>query len=135
MWNLNASFRLAPAEDELNPERFDLINSRFLADGIDETRWPALIAEFKALLKPSGWLQLVEVDWTFQSDNGTRLPRLEAWWEHYSRALRRMQKKPTVARQLHSMLRNAGFQGTREQVYNVPIGNWPPGKQVITADK
>lgn len=127
-WNLNASFRLLPDEDELmKRETFRLINSRFLSDGITNTRWPALMKEYLDLLEPGGWLQMVEVDWSFQSSRGVDLPNLRAWWDEYSGALRQMRKDPIIARHLCELMGYAGFEEVRGNVINVPIGGWQQG--------
>lgn len=120
-WNLNAPFGRAPWKT------FHLINSRFLSDGIDRSRWPVLMTEYWSLLSPGGWVQMVEVDWSFQSDNGTRLPNLEAWWNAYREALQQMGKDPIIARNLCHRLRNAGFERVTGNQISVPIGGWQRG--------
>lgn len=126
---MNARFRSAPERDMLKMDTFDLINSRFLSDGIDSERWPDLISEYRALLKPGGWLQMVEVNWCFQSDNGARLPHLEAWWNNYSMALRRMNRNPTVAGHLFRLMAEAGFVHieTKDEDNRIPVGDWMAG--------
>ncbi|KAK0333797.1 hypothetical protein LTR94_019336 [Friedmanniomyces endolithicus] len=73
-WNLNAPFRTDTSTSRLRREQFDLINSRFLAEGINTNRWRSYIRELKELLKPGGWLQMVELELVFQSDNGRLAP-------------------------------------------------------------
>lgn len=123
-WNLNASFQLPPIGGQLMRETFHLINSRFLSDGIDAIRWPGLMREYLELLKPGGWVQMVEVDWSFQSDSGVDLPNLEEWWNTYSRALHRMGKDPVVARSLRQRLSGAGFVRVDGSFRQVPVGGW-----------
>lgn len=106
-WNLNASFRTSRDED-LRPETFHLINSRVLTDGINANRWPDYVKELKSLLKPGGWLQMVEVHCLFQSDNGQDRPFLERWWQYYQDTMTRMGKNPRVAMLLGDLMRNAG---------------------------
>ncbi|KAM0714902.1 hypothetical protein Q7P37_009367 [Cladosporium fusiforme] len=122
-WNLNAPFARHP---ELGRGTFHLINSRFLADGIDKNRWEPLVREYMEMLAPEGWLQMVEFDWVFQSDRGQNLPNLERWWNMYSGALRSMRKEkdPVVARKLHQLMANAGFDTIKEERKRVPVGDW-----------
>lgn len=118
----------------LKMDTFDLINSRFLSDGIDSERWPELVNEYRALLKPGGWLQMVEVNWCFQSDNGSRLPHLEAWWNNYSTAMRRMNRDPTVAGHLVRLMGEAGFVHieTKDEDNRIPVGEWMAGILPLT---
>lgn len=61
----------APFREErtgcLRPEKFHLVNSRLLIDGINTNRWAAFVKDLKAVLCPGGWLQMVEVHPLFQS--------------------------------------------------------------------
>ena len=128
-WNLNARFRDDRSEDRLRPETFDLINSRLLAEGINADRWPSYIRELKQMLKPGGWLQMVEMDLLFQSSSG-RLrddSHLSRWWQWYSHLLPRMGKNPRIGRELDRLLREEGFENVRYLVLDLPIGDWKEG--------
>lgn len=128
-WNLNASFRDDRSEDRLRPESFDLINSRYLAEGINTDRWPSYVRELRHLLKPGGWLQMVEIQFPFQSASGL-LPDescLTQWWQWYSWALHRMGKNVRIGRELGQLLTAQGFQHVRPVSRDVPIGDWDPG--------
>jgi hypothetical protein len=119
-WNLNEPLY----EARLEREQFNLINSRFLADGINEDRWCSLVRDCWWLLVPGGWLQMVEPVWAFQSYLGQDLPCLEAWWNHYAEALRLMQKNARVGRDLLQHMRNAEFQSIWSEARNVPASGW-----------
>lgn len=131
-WNLNE-----PLYDSgLEREEFDLINSRFLADGINTKRWPVLIKDCLQLLVPGGWLQMVEPVWAFQSDIGQDLPCLETWWNHYADALRMMEKNARVGRELSVHMGKAHIRGVRmgeanfqniwSDAQNIPAAGWNP---------
>lgn len=128
-WNLNAPFRDAP-HPELKRDMYHLINSRFLADGIEEGRWAGLITEYMGLLAPGGWLQMVEFEWVFQSSRGRDLPHLEKWWNMYSGALRgmRRRKDPVIVRRLYHLMYTAGFERMAEERIDIPIGKWANGE-------
>jgi hypothetical protein len=121
-WNLNASFKNSPLEDEA----LDLINSRFLTDGINGSRWELMIQEYKELLKPRGWLQMAETRWVFLSQSGRDLPHLDAWSNAYADALRRMQKNPEITRDLERLVRWAGFEEVESQVHILPVQDFMP---------
>jgi hypothetical protein len=126
-WNLNARFRDAPSEHELKPEGFDLINSRFLADGINKERWEPLVREYKALLRPGGWLQMAEAQWLFGSRSGQALPALTIWSETYYNGLTRMRKAPDIAGRLEQIVRFAGFQQVSAITHDIQVESWRPG--------
>lgn len=123
-WNLNASLR----GSGLRRQSFDLINSRFLAEGIDRQRWSSYIAELRALLKPGGWLQMVEAHLIFQSDTGRPKPNLEAWWTYYKRAMESINRDPGIAPHLQRSMAGAGFANVVQKAFDVPIGGWKPGE-------
>ena len=128
-WNLNASFREDRSEDRLRPESFDLINSRYLAEGINADRWSSYIRELRLLLRPGGWLQMVEILFPFQSYSGL-LPDnswLTRWWQWYSHALGRMNKNVRIGRELGQVLTNQGFRHVRPVSKNLPVGDWDRG--------
>jgi hypothetical protein len=122
-WNLNERFH----GSGLHQEEFNLINSRFLADGVDGERWPSLVRDCFNLLVPGGWLQMVEPVWAFQSDLGQDLPCLEAWWNHYAEALRLMLKNARVGRDLFEHMRVAGFRSITPETHDVPAAGWKDG--------
>ncbi|KAK4959905.1 hypothetical protein LTR10_002793 [Elasticomyces elasticus] len=128
-WNLNAPFNQDRDEDHLRREEFNLVNSRFLAEGIDTNRWQPYIRELKELLEPGGWIQLVELDLRFQSDNGRLDPNdgapLVVWNDWYRQTMVHRNKDPRVGQRLHQYLQVAGFQqiyGGRPQ--RLEIGSW-----------
>jgi SAM-dependent methyltransferase len=109
-------------------DHFDMINSRFLTDGINKNRWPELVAEYKRLLKPGGWLQMVEARWKFFSGVEHDLPKLNAWSDAYKEAMDHMQKDPDITeRRLEWFPRQAGFEKVQKETRRVPVGIWGPG--------
>ena len=128
-WNLNAP--LPTDAYWLKSKTFDLINSRFLVDSIDEQRWEPLIREYRVLLKHQAWLQMVEVQWKFHSQSDHALPALNVWSNAYYEALRAMGKRPDVAdSRLEQVVRFAGFQHTNATKHHIPIGEWRAGTRL-----
>ena len=125
-WNLNALIRTMPPDTRLRREVFHLINSRFLADGINTDRWDSLVEECWELLVPGGWLQMVEPVWQFQSHNGKTelLTRLIEWWNHYAEAQRRMGKDARVGGRLPGIMKKTSFQGIKWETNDVPVAGW-----------
>lgn len=111
---------------------FDLINSRFLTDGIDKDRWQSLIEEYKLLLKPRCWLQMVEVLWKFHSPSDQALSSLDEWSKAYMNALTLMQKDPDITEsRLEWFARRAGFEQVHKNTRRVMVGNWRPGSYLV----
>lgn len=125
-YNFNASLR----HSGLGQNFFHLISSRCLIDGVDATRWPSYVRELKQMLRPGGWLQLIEIHQQFQSAAGrpNDFPMLVQWWELYKRALTHMGKDYQRSRQLRPLLTEAHFDAVRERVEQLPIGDWKAGK-------
>ena len=128
-WNLNARFRDDQSDDQLRPESFDLINSRLLADGINADRWEPYIKELKYMLKPGGWLQMVEIEPHIQSSTG-RLDdnsHLTRWWQWYSSMMQRMGKNPRIGREMKRHLQDVGFSHVHGGSIDLAIGSWQSG--------
>ncbi|KAK0290451.1 hypothetical protein LTR91_012131 [Friedmanniomyces endolithicus] len=130
-WNLNAPFRTDTSTSRLRREQFDLINSRFLAEGISTDRWSSYVRELKELLKPGGWLQMVELELVFQSDNGRLAPRpsepLFVWSEWYRHTMEQCNKNPRIGRSLGQLLRTEGFDNVLSGSRRLEIGMWNSG--------
>ncbi|KAJ9629893.1 hypothetical protein H2203_002277, partial [Taxawa tesnikishii (nom. ined.)] len=132
-WNLNNPFR--SDGDELRRIRYDLINSRFLAEGIDATRWPAYIRDLRGRLTEGGWLQMLEFNLNIQSDSGRReeAHSLVTWMDHYSQAMQRLQRDPLVGNKLQQYMAAAGLVDVRYERQRLPIGPWL-GAQYISLE-
>lgn len=138
-WNLNISFASDPrraGKEGLRPESFDLINSRFVADGIDTSRWPGYVDDLRKLLRPgTGWLQMAEVELLFQSDNGMlrydNSEHLFVWQQWYANAMQRIGKDPRAGRRLGAHMRSAGFRDVRERQIRLEIGAWNTSQSSI----
>jgi hypothetical protein len=136
-WNLNMSFRTDSSHTRLRPEQFDLINCRFLSEGINRDRWPTLIGELRLLLKPGGWLQMVELELRFQSDNGplgqSNNEPLYVWGEVYRRQMEQANKDPRIGSKLIQYLRRQGFEHVLSRTVRLQIGDWNQGQSSIRA--
>ena len=84
--------------------------------------------DLKRLLRPNGWVQLVEYYYIIQSDSGllTSDHSLRQWSDGYKAALESV-RDPRAGRNLSQMLRIAGLDRIEERTFRVPIGSWPTG--------
>lgn len=134
-WNLNARFRDDRSSSRLRPDTFDLINSRFLAEGIDANRWSSYIEELKLLLRPGGWLQMVELEFRFQSHAGrlryTPQEPLFRWQGWYDATMREKNKDPRIGSQLGTYMRRAGFENVETLAIPLQIGRWNQSQSLV----
>ncbi|KAK2795940.1 hypothetical protein FQN51_009598 [Onygenales sp. PD_10] len=105
---------------------FDLVHSRLLASGLNKQRWPRYIRDIKRALKPGGWVQMVEMYFNAQSDNGTITDghALRQWSARYVRAIDE-DKDPRVAMKLDNLLSSAGFVNVEKTLIHLPLSPWP----------
>ncbi|KAJ3574999.1 hypothetical protein NPX13_g4182 [Xylaria arbuscula] len=104
---------------------FDLINSRLVAGGINSERWTGYIRDILRCLRPGGWVQMVEIDFNAQSDNGALADNsaLRQWSQTYLYAMEQC-KNPRAPRRLGSWLRHAGFTDVDERMIPLPMCAW-----------
>ncbi|KAF2733005.1 S-adenosyl-L-methionine-dependent methyltransferase [Polyplosphaeria fusca] len=119
--------------DRLNdPEVFqrnayDLIHSRFVGPGIKKNRWASYVRDMKPLLRPNGWLQMVEYYPNIQSDSGRLSPQsaLTRWFQAYARAMEDYSdRNPRVGQRLQQYMLDAGLRDVGGTAINLPIGAW-----------
>lgn len=136
-WNLNLPLQSAPGQYILKPEKFDVVHSWFVAEGIDDDRWTTYVRDLHCVTKKGGWVQMVELSPHVQSDNG-RLSDdslLTTWWLMYSQALTQMGKNVRIGRNLKRMLAEGGFDRVQECVYAIPIGDWKISTRQLRAEQ
>ncbi|KAK5111311.1 hypothetical protein LTR85_012206 [Meristemomyces frigidus] len=131
-WNLNAPFRDDRSRSRIRAERFDLVNSRLLMDGINTNRWPAYVQDLYNVLKPGGWLQMVELELKFQSDNGRlRLDdegALYSWHRWYYHTMVQDGRDPKIGERLGGLMRQYRFQNVSHRSHRLQIGRWNEGR-------
>ncbi|KAL4897926.1 S-adenosyl-L-methionine-dependent methyltransferase [Aspergillus ambiguus] len=104
---------------------FDLVNSRLVATGINRTRWPGYIRDIKRVLRPGGWVQLVEIYFNVQSDNGSITERnaLRQWSAHYLGCLGEA-KDLRVGTRLRNLLIAGGLTEVDARMIPLPFSAW-----------
>ncbi|KAL5336185.1 S-adenosyl-L-methionine-dependent methyltransferase [Aspergillus crustosus] len=118
--------------DDLNrpftfsPNYFDLVHSRLLAAGVNRARWPSYIQDIKRVLKPGGWVQMVEIYFNVQSDNGSinEGHALRQWSSQLMRSMEEI-KDLRVGTRLRSLLTVAGFTEVDAKMIPLPLSAWP----------
>ncbi len=139
----NASFGVAdltcPPFD-FSDASFDLVTASFLRSRLEEAQFPPLLAECHRLLKPGGWLRLVECEagWTSSAAIAT-LSR------YYAEAIARAGLHPIAANRAHdldgrgalrTMLKEAGVEVCAAHRYRLCFSAceeaYAPMRQVIS---
>ncbi|PSN69184.1 S-adenosyl-L-methionine-dependent methyltransferase [Corynespora cassiicola Philippines] len=97
---------------------YDLIHSRFVGPGIKANRWSSYVRDMKNLLKPGGWMQMMEYYPNIQSDNGrlSSESSIRRWYEGYVYAMERANRKPRIAQELRPLMEAAGLRDIRDPV-------------------
>ncbi|PYH78144.1 S-adenosyl-L-methionine-dependent methyltransferase [Aspergillus uvarum CBS 121591] len=104
---------------------FDLVHSRMQATGIDRARWLSYIWDIKRVLKPGGWVQLVEMYFNVQSDNGslTEEHALRQWSTKFMQSLDD-RKDLRVGTRLKDLLMAAGMDQVDARMIPLPLSGW-----------
>ncbi|OGE53513.1 hypothetical protein PENARI_c007G04567 [Penicillium arizonense] len=104
---------------------FDLVHSRLLATGIHRARWPSYLRDIVSVLKPGGWVQMVEIYFNVQSDNGSLTDdhALRRWSTHYLRALED-RKDLRIGSKLRTLMTEAGFVEVDTKMIPLPLSAW-----------
>ncbi|KAJ6125738.1 hypothetical protein N7523_003358, partial [Penicillium sp. IBT 18751x] len=104
---------------------FDLVHSQLLATGINRSRWPAYLNDIVRVLKPGGWVQMVEIYFNAQSDNGSLTDQhaLRRWSTQYMRALED-RKDLRVASKLRTHFLSSGLVEVDSKMIQLPLSGW-----------
>ncbi|CCE32550.1 uncharacterized protein CPUR_06410 [Claviceps purpurea 20.1] len=107
-----------------NANHFDFIYIRFIVGGI--TDWTGLLKEAFRCCAPGGWVQSVECDVRFRSDDGsTELePVLASFGDLFEEGGKVLNRPFFVQEPQRQAFDEAGFVETRTVQYKVPVGPW-----------
>ncbi|EYE97607.1 class I SAM-dependent methyltransferase [Aspergillus ruber CBS 135680] len=104
---------------------FDLVHSRLLATGLNRSRWQSYFQDIKRVLKPGGWVQVVEIYFNVQSDNGsiTEEHGLRQWSARFMRSLEDT-KDLRVGTRLKALMMGAGLVDIDVRMIPLPLSAW-----------
>ncbi|ETN42517.1 uncharacterized protein HMPREF1541_01674 [Cyphellophora europaea CBS 101466] len=128
----NCSLEIADLNETITlaSSSIDFVHSRFIAGGLSRYRWPGYLSDLFRTLRDGGWIQLMEWDLSFRSNNGEddKLQALREWTRLYYMALDQSRqpagKRLTQVTQLEDMLRTARFQNVSTRSIEVPTCGW-----------
>lgn len=118
-------------DTRLMPGNADLVYSRLLILGMKKADWPDHVKALESLLKPGGYLELIEIEQSlydctdFSDILGTRRPVREEWCDAWRKgALEGYGSDPDVGMRLVSLMQDAGLYDIQERLYPCANGDW-----------
>jgi ubiquinone/menaquinone biosynthesis C-methylase UbiE len=135
-WAENVDLQIADLNEKLDfgAESFDFVHSRMVAGGVSRLRWPGYLSDISRILRQNGWLQVMEWDMIFRSNNqrSDKIIALQQWAELYHQALdaSRLATGRKLARvtQIEDFMRAARFRDVSTQLIEVPTCGWHHGE-------
>jgi hypothetical protein len=126
----NVEFLVEDVEDEWVGKSYDYIHIRILSGALKS--WTKLIERALNHLNPDGWLEIVEFEVVFQSNNNScdRAPELKKWTDGLLEAGAKIGRQMDVAVNLEKWLQQAGFTNVVQHKMLVPFGPWPKDKEL-----
>lgn len=92
-------------------------------------QWPTLLEEMFRVLKPGGYIELLEPDFWHHSTG----PVQQAFREFFLEQCKVKNVDPEAACSLAGTIEEKGFQEIERRILDIPIGEWPsePGNFAI----
>ncbi|KAG6165979.1 hypothetical protein E4U51_003990 [Claviceps purpurea] len=114
---------------------FDFIHMRYIVGGIED--WTALFKEAYRCCAPGGWVESLEYEPEFCSDDGSieLEPVLASYGELFREASKILKRPLFVKEKLPRALDEAGFIDKRVVQYKVPIGPWAKDRRLAEAGR
>ena len=128
----NCHFAIDDVEDDWTFEQnyFDFVHIRCLMGSI--SNWPALYKQAYRHLTRGGWIQHLDMDIYFTSDDGTVNDNnvMAKWSRTFIDCGEMTGKTFRVANLSAQWLAEAGFEDVHQRWYKVPVGPWPKDKRL-----
>jgi SAM-dependent methyltransferase len=103
-------------------DRFDFVHQRFLVAGVPLVAWPAVVADLARILRPGGWIELVEPRLAIEPA-GPATARLVDLSRGLASGLG-LDTGTVVADSIDDYLRQAGLASVDRRDVTLPIGRW-----------
>ncbi|KAF2789630.1 putative methyltransferase SirN-like protein [Melanomma pulvis-pyrius CBS 109.77] len=105
--------------------RFDLVHQRMALPAASKTVVLDALRAFVDLVKPGGWIQLVEPDHSIALG-----PAMADFFRLLSDVFKFMGTGPDYAPQLKKWLTDLGVEDVKEEIFDVPIGKTSPSDEL-----
>ncbi|RUS25841.1 S-adenosyl-L-methionine-dependent methyltransferase [Jimgerdemannia flammicorona] len=99
---------------------FDLVFQRNMALEYTVTQWLVVLTEIARVLKPGGYVEFVECDIKIKGAGEVS----ERWFEICKTICASRRIDPRVFRRLPTFLTDTGLAITKEETFNLPVGQW-----------
>jgi SAM-dependent methyltransferase len=101
---------------------FDFVHQRLMFSGVPVKSWPVLVSELVRIVRPGGWIELVEGATEFLPVT----PAMEQVTEMMRRLARAhgLDSTSMVFHRLDSYLTSAGATGVERHTLELPLGEW-----------
>lgn len=103
---------------------FDLVHQRLLIWGLQTPDWPTVLRNHAALLKPGGWIQLVEGQWVDRDQpfDPAKYPSLAKMSAMQKWSTANFGMDVYVVYRLEDLLKEAGFQHVEKTQFDLGYG-------------
>ncbi|RAL06092.1 class I SAM-dependent methyltransferase [Aspergillus ibericus CBS 121593] len=115
-----------PAPEHLQwGESFDIIHQRLLIWGLKSHEWPQSLTNLLSLLRPGGWLQLVECQWVDRDEpvDPIKSPKLAKMSEMQKWSTAAFGMNIYIAYELKKLLQDLGFQNITKTSLTLGYGS------------
>ncbi|KAF6814098.1 methyltransferase domain-containing protein [Colletotrichum plurivorum] len=116
------------------PGSLDFVHARHMCMAIKD--WPRLLSQAREALRPGGWIELQELRFHLQCDDGT-MPGPDGYGygkfiDLCMEGFRTFGINPLMMERNAELLRSSGFENVVKKVWKVPIGVWPRDPKLKT---
>ncbi|MHB8596360.1 MAG: class I SAM-dependent methyltransferase [Ktedonobacteraceae bacterium] len=99
---------------------FDFVHQRFFIFAIPQMQWQQLVNELVRVTRRGGWVELIEVNPTFQHMG----PATERVLRLVVQSAQQLGLDPTISQRIGTLLSTAGLKRVGTSTQLVPVGNW-----------
>lgn len=129
----NVKFEVDDCEDEWTFQHpFDYIHVRYMIGSIRD--WPKLVAQSYRNCVPGGWVEFLDFDARYYSEDGSLLKDspIDSWVTTWMNASNDSGRDPQPGPKLYGWIQDAGFQNIRQEKCRVPVGPWPKDPHLVS---
>ncbi|RAH62813.1 methyltransferase family protein [Aspergillus piperis CBS 112811] len=106
------------------PESFDIVHQRYLIWGLKSSEWPQAVGNLRSVLKPGGWIQLVEAQWVDRDTpfDPVKFPTLAKMTEFQRWSTAAFGMNAYIAYELEDLLSDLGFRNIKKTSFALGYG-------------
>lgn len=106
------------------PESFDIVHQRYLIWGLKSSEWPQAVGNLRSVLKPGGWIQLVEAQWVDRDTpfDPVKFPTLAKMTEFERWSTAAFGMNAYIAYELEDLLSDLGFRNIKKTSFALGYG-------------